>query len=475
MGARETYDLVVVGAGPGGYVAGVRAAQLGMKVACVEKSAQPGGVCLNVGCIPSKVLLDSSEWYHLARNAMAGHGVLVHPVKLDLSAMMARKEKVVTELCESVRKLLQNNRVTLLHGTARLTGPDRVRITPDEAQMEPYEIEAGRILLATGSEPVSLPFLPMDGERVVSSTEALAFDSVPEHLVIVGGGYIGLELGSVWLRLGARVAVVEMTGRIAGALDGQVGRSLERSLARQGFQFMVNAKVTGVQVNGKSVGVHVERTGPSGGVEELQCDRLLVAVGRKPSVRDLGLEELGVRHVPGMSCLWVNERYETSVPGIFAIGDLVPGPMLAHKASAEGIAAVECMAGLPGEVNYDVIPSVVYTSPEVGSVGITEEQAKEQSISVNIGRYAFSGTGRAWSLGQTEGFVKMISHARSGRILGVHIIGPQASELIAECALAMEIGASVQDLARTVHAHPTLSEAVREAAITALVPRGANP
>ncbi len=464
MKSPEKYDLVVIGSGPGGYVASVRAAQLGMKVACVEKSERLGGICLNVGCIPSKALLDSTEYYHLAKGKLEEHGVLVDGVKLDLNAMMARKNKVVEELCESVRKLLSANRIAVHHGGGRLTAPDRVKVWPQESGDAPYELQASAILLATGSEPTALDFLPVDGRHIVTSTEALSFSSVPKHLGIVGGGYIGLELGSVWLRLGARVTVIEMTEHIAGTLDGQVRRSLERALTRQGFEWRLKTRVELAQVESKHVLVDLESEGKK---DNLQFDRLLVAVGRKPLTRGLGVNELGLRRHEHTGSLWVDEKYQTSVPGIFAIGDLIEGPMLAHKASAEGIAAVECMAGLPGEVNYDAIPTVVYTSPEVASVGMTEEQARQRNVPLCVGRYAFSGTGRARCLGDTEGFVKILSHGRSGRVLGVHILGPKASELIAECALAMEVGATTQDLARTVHAHPTLGEALHEAAMSA--------
>jgi dihydrolipoamide dehydrogenase len=377
---------------------------------------------------------------------------------------MARKERVVRELTDNVRKLLEGNQVEILPGTARLTGVDRIEITADGqggSGEKPRLLQARAILLATGSEPIALPNLKFDGERIVSSTEALAFTSFPQHLVIVGGGYIGLELGSVWLRLGARVTVVEMLPRLAATLDGQVARALERLLTKQGFQFHLQTRVLSAAVAADRVTLQLESAGRQ---QELECDRVLVAVGRRPLTRGLGLEEAGVKCDPRTGQVLVDESYRTSVSTIYAIGDLIAGPMLAHKASAEGIAAVECMAGLPGEVNYDAIPAVIYTAPEVASVGLTEEQTKERGIPCCVGAYPFAGAGRARCMGETEGFVKVIAHSRTDRILGVHIIGPRASDLIAECVLAMEFGASSEDIARTIHGHPTFAEALQEAA-----------
>jgi len=464
MAARQRYDLVVIGAGPGGYVAGLRAAQLGLKVACIEKDARLGGVCLNTGCIPSKALLDSSEYYHLAKERLAEHGVRTGEPELDLAAMMARKDRVVKDLGENVRKLLKGNRVEIIRGSARPLDGQRVEVTKSEgAGSERLVVETEAIVLATGSESIEAPGLPFDGKRIVSSTEALSFESVPNHLAIVGGGYIGLELGSVWQRLGARVTVVEMMPKIAGTLDHQVIRALERILAKQGLVFRLQTRVKSAEVRGENVRVILQPEGRE--EEELICDRLLVAVGRKPLTRGLGLDEAGVKVDPRTGRIPVDEQYRTSIPTIYAVGDLIAGPMLAHKASAEGIAAVECIAGLPGEVNYDAIPAVVYTSPEVATVGLTEEQVKERSIQYCIGTYPFSGAGRARCLGETDGFVKIIAHARTDRILGVHIIGPRASDMIAECTLAIEFGGRSEDIARTVHGHPTFSEALHEAAL----------
>ena len=465
MAKKETYDLIIIGSGPGGYVAAVRAAQLDMKVACIEKEPRLGGVCLNVGCIPSKALLDSSEYFHLAKDHFADHGIMTGRVSLDLGAMMARKERVVQELTDNVRKLLEGNKVDIIRGTGQLVGEEKVEVVKKAGSRRKgnrQTFQANAILLATGSEPFSLPGLEFDGDRLVSSTEALLFDSVPKHLGVVGGGYIGLELGSVWLRLGAKVTIVEMLPQIATTLDGQVARGLERILTKQGLMFRLRTKVLGAKVSGKKVRVDLESDGKK---EVMDCDRLLVAVGRRPLTRGLGLEELGVELDSRTGCVLVNEQYQTNVKSIYAIGDLIPGPALAHTASAEGIAAVECIAGLPGEVNYDAIPSVIYTWPEVASVGLTEEQVKERGIPYCIGAYPFAGAGRARCMGEKDGFVKIIAHSKTDRILGVHILGPRASDMIAECVLAVEFGASSEDIARTVHGHPTFAEALQEAAM----------
>jgi dihydrolipoamide dehydrogenase len=453
------YDLIIIGSGPGGYVAAVRAAQLGLRTACIEKAERLGGVCLNVGCIPSKALLDSSEYFHLARNSLAEHGIRTGKVTLDLAAMMARKEKVVAELTHNVRRLLENHKVDILQGAGRLTAPGKVTVQTDGRERT---LEAEHILLATGSAPIDVPAMAFDGRHIVDSTQALAFDSVPKHLGIVGGGYIGLELGSVWLRLGAKVTVIEMLPRIGTTLDGQVARTLDRILRGQGFEFKLGTQVREAKVAGKKVRVKV--SGPDS-EETLTFDRLLVSVGRRPLTRELGLEALGVQTDPVSGRVLVDDTYQTNVPGIYAIGDLIPGPMLAHKASAEGIAAVESMAGRHGEVNYDTIPAVVYTAPEVASVGLTEEQAKERRIPYCVGTYPFTGAGRARCMGETDGFVKLIAHSKTDRILGVHIIGARAADMIAECVLAMEFGAGSEDIARTVHGHPTFAEALMEAAM----------
>jgi dihydrolipoamide dehydrogenase len=465
MAKDKNYDVVIIGSGPGGYVAAVRAAQLGMKVACVEKEPRLGGVCLNFGCIPSKALLDSSEYYHMAKEQFAAHGIKTGRVSLDLPTMMARKEKVVQELTENVRKLLEGHKIEIIQGNARLAGPDRVEIAPNASGSEKagyLSLQARAIVLATGSEPASLPGLEFDGQHLIGSREALNLDSVPKHLGIVGGGYIGLELGSVWLRLGAKVTVIELLPKIATTLDGQVGRKLQRVLKRQGINFRMQTRVIAAKVSNKSVQVDLES---KKGKESLSCDRLLISVGRRPRTGGLGIEELGIKTDPDTGHLLVDESYRTNIPSIYAIGDLIAGPMLAHKASAEGIAAAECIAGKPGEVNYDAIPSVIYTWPEVASVGLTEEQVKERDIDYCTGTFPFSGAGRARCMGETEGFVKVIAHKKTDRLLGVHIIGPRAADMIAECVLAVEFGASSEDIARTIHGHPTFAEALQEAAM----------
>jgi dihydrolipoamide dehydrogenase len=464
MATQENFDLIIIGGGPGGYVAAVRAAQLGLKVACIEKQTRLGGVCLNVGCIPSKALLDSSEFFHLAKNRVAAHGIKTGRVTLDLPTMMARKEKVVQELTDNVRKLLEGNKVQIIHGTASLVGEDRVEIAPNTGSSgkKKRQFQAKSILLATGSEPVTVPGMEYDGLYIVSSTEALKFDTVPKHLGVVGGGYIGLELGSVWLRLGAKVTVIEMLPQIATNLDGMIARTLKRILSKQGMEFRLKTKVSEAKISGNKV-----RAGLASGdkKDSFQCNRLLVSVGRRPLTRDLGLDKIGVKTDSVSGHVLVDASYRTNISSIYAIGDLIPGPMLAHKASAEGIAAVECMTGLPGEVNYDAIPAVIYTSPEVASVGLTEKEVKERGIPYCVGTYPFTGTGRARCMGEMDGFVKLIAHQKTDRVLGVHIIGARAADMIAECVLAVEFGASSEDIARTIHGHPTFAEALMEAAM----------
>jgi len=458
--AASTYDLVVIGGGPGGYTAAVRAAQLGLKTACVEKWPRLGGVCLNVGCIPSKALLDSSEYFHVAQTQFAEHGIRIGEAGIDIAQMMARKERVVRELTDNVRKLLETHKVDIIHGAAKLAGRDRVEVGGDP----PRVLTAKNIILAAGSEPVALPGLPFDGKMIVSSTEALQFDRVPQNLGIIGGGYIGIELGSVWLRLGAQVTVIEMLPDIVSAVDGQVGRRLLRALKKQGFTFRLETRVVSAKAEGGKV--HVQ-TDAGGKREALEFDRLLVCVGRRPLTRELGLESAGIAPDPQTGFIQVDAALRTSVPTIYAIGDLVPGPMLAHKASAEGMAAAQTIAGKFGEVNYDAIPAIVYTAPEVASVGLTEGQVKERGIPYVTGVYPFTGNGRAKCFGDTEGLVKLIAHKKTDRLLGAHIIGARAAEMIAEAVIAMEFGASLEDLAGTVHGHPTFAEALMEAAMAA--------
>ena len=458
MAETSTYDLVVIGGGPGGYTAAARAAQLGLKTVCVERRPRLGGVCLNVGCIPSKALLDSSEVFHLAKTRFGDHGISTGEVAMDIGRMMARKEQVVKELTDNVRKLLEAHKVEILHGTATLAGKDRVEVAGDL----PRTLTARNIILATGSEPASVPGIPFDGQRIVSSTEALQFDAVPQTLGVIGGGYIGIELGSVWLRLGAKVTVIEMLPDIVSAMDGQVNRRLLRVLKKQGFDFRLETRVQRAQAHGEKVQVAVEAGGKS---ETLEFDRLMVSVGRRPLTQGLGLEKAGIDTDPKTGWVRVDASLRTNVPNIFAVGDIVPGPMLAHKASAEGIAAAQVIAGKFGEVNYDAIPAIVYTAPEAASVGLTEEQVKARGIPYVTGVYPFTGNGRAKCFGDTEGMVKLIAHQKTDRLLGAHIIGPRAAEMIAEAVLAVEFGASLEDIAGTVHGHPTFAEALMEAAL----------
>ncbi len=460
MAQQAQFDLVIIGSGPGGYVAAVRAAQLGLKTAVVEKSSRLGGVCLNVGCIPSKAMLDSSEYYHLAKERFTEYGIKTGKISLDLPTMLARKDKVVEELTENVRRLLEGNNIEIIHGAAAVKAPGEIEV--DTGKKKKTTLSAKNILLATGSEPIEVKGLEFDGKHIVSSTEALSFETVPKHLGIVGGGYIGLELGSVWNRLGSTVSVIEMLPKIATTLDGQVGRTLDRILKKQGLAFKLNTRVVEARVSRNKVKAVLESGGKT---EEMSFDRLLVSIGRRPLIRGLGIDELGIATDPKTGQILVDETYRTSIEGIYAIGDLVPGPMLAHKASAEGTAAVENMAGHAGEVNYDTIPAVVYTWPEVASVGLTEEQVREREIPYCVGSFPFSGAGRARCMGETDGFVKLISHGKTDRILGVHIIGPRAADMIAECVLALEFGASSEDLSRTIHGHPTFAEALQEAAM----------
>ncbi len=453
----DRFDVVVIGAGPGGYVAAIRAAQLGLKVACVEKERALGGTCLNVGCIPSKALLDSSELYSLAKNRFGHHGIQVGDVVIDVPKMLARKDGIVKSLTDGVAFLFKKNAITPFQGNARLLGAGKLEV----GGAKPVELEAKAIILATGSEPTPLPFLPFDGKQIVSSTEALAFAQVPKTLVVIGGGFIGLEIGSVWARLGAKVTVLEFLPRLLPANDAEVAKTLERSLKKQGLDIQLETKVTGAAIQPRQVIVHTEQDGKP---IDFQGDKVLVSVGRRPYSAGLGLAEIGVQLEDKSGRVKVNERFETSVPGVYAIGDLIRGPMLAHKASEEGIAVAELIAGKAGHVNYHTIPSVIYTHPEVAAVGLTEEQVKESGKKYKVGKFNIGVTGRAKCLDETEGFVKIIADADTDRVLGMHVIGPRASDLIAEGVLALEFFASAEDLARTCHAHPTLSEAVGEAA-----------
>ncbi|HEX8960815.1 MAG TPA: dihydrolipoyl dehydrogenase, partial [Geobacteraceae bacterium] len=425
--AEETFDLIIIGAGPGGYVAAIRAAQLGLKVAVAERSETLGGVCLNEGCIPSKALLDSSELFALARDKFAGHGIVVEPPRLDLGRMMARKDDVVRKLTDGVAFLFKKNKITLFTGTARLAGKsgDLQRVAVASAGGE-LTLSAPRVLLATGSEAVELPFMPFDGETVVSAREVLSFNGVPEHLLVVGAGYIGLELGSVWRRLGSRVTVVELLPKMLPTMDGQAADTLMRSLKKQGIAFRMETKVTGVEKRDGKVLVTVA-SGET--TEQIEADRVLVAVGRRPLTGSLGLAEAGVK-LDEHGRIVVDGDYLSSEPGIYAIGDLIHGPMLAHKAMEEGVVFAERLAGQASEVEYDYVPGICYTWPEAASVGKSEEQLKEEGTPYKSGKFSFLANGRARCMDETDGFVKVLAHAETGRVLGIHIVGPRASDMI---------------------------------------------
>ena len=453
----SAYDLIVIGAGPGGYVAAIRAAQLGMKVACIDRQFL-GGTCLNVGCIPSKALLDSSERYWEARNKLSHHGIQVGKVTIDLKAMLGRKNQVVKQLTDGVGFLFKKNKVDPIMGTGKITAPGAVEVkTADGART----LKARHLLIATGSAPIELPGLPFDGKQIVGSTEALDFEPVPEKLLVVGAGYIGLELGSVWARLGSKVQFLEFTDTVLPLMDRELSGRLQRILEKQGlvFQFKTAAQKAEVK-EGK---VHVTwKSGDNTGVEVV--DRVLVATGRRPITDGLGLKEVGVETDP-RGFVKIDPHFRTNIPGIWAIGDVVGGLMLAHKAEEEGVAAVETMAGKAGHVNYRVIPGVVYTHPELAQVGLTEADAQREGREVRVGKFLLSANGRAKSIDETEGMVKVVGDAKTDRLLGVQILAAHASDMIAECVVAMELGASVEDVARTSHAHPTLPEAIKEAAL----------
>ncbi len=454
--AGETYDLVVIGAGPGGYVCAIRAAQLGMKVACVEKRATLGGTCLNVGCIPSKALLQASEKFHEAGHGLAAFGVKVGKVELDLAAMMAHKDKVVDANVKGVEFLFKKNKVEWVKGAARIAGAGQV-VVGDRT------LATKAIVIATGSEVAPLRGIEIDETRIVSSTGALALGVVPKAMAVIGGGVIGLEMASVWQRLGAKVTVIEFLDRILPGMDGEVSKQSQRILARQGIEFRLSTKVTGAKVATSGVTLALE---PAAGGEasELAVDIVLVAVGRRPHVDGLGLAEAGVA-LDDKGRIATDAHFETSVKGIYAIGDAIAGPMLAHKAEDEGVAVAEILAGQKPHVNYDAIPGVVYTWPEIAAVGATEEQLKASGVAYRVGKFPFTANGRARAMNMTDGFVKILADTATDRVLGVHIVGPNAGDLIAELALAMEFGASAEDIARTCHAHPTLNETVKEAAL----------
>jgi dihydrolipoamide dehydrogenase len=456
----EPYDLIVIGSGPGGYVCAIRASQLGLKTAIVEKRATFGGTCLNVGCIPSKALLHASELYDEAGHGFSRMGIKVSP-ELDLKRMLAFKDEGVKGNVDGVAFLLKKNKIDAFHGTGRIVKAGAVEVTSDDGQRQ--VLEARSIVIATGSDVAKLPGVEIDESEIVSSTGALALPKVPERLLVVGAGVIGLELGSVWRRLGASVTVVEYLDRILPGMDGDVAKSLERIFSKQGMTFRLGTKV--VSVGRAEGGLEVTLEPSHGGVQDrIAADVVLVSIGRVPFTDGLGLDDVGVLRDQRRRIV-VNGQFETNVTGIYAIGDVIAGPMLAHKAEDEGIAVAEILAGQAGHVNHDVIPNVIYTTPEVASVGKTEEELKAAGIAYNVGKFPFLANGRAKVNKTTEGFVKVLADAETDRIVGVHIIGANASELIAEAAVIMEFSGSAEDLARTCHAHPTLSEAVKEAAL----------
>ncbi len=458
----ESFDIVVIGGGPGGYVAAIRAAQLGMRTACVESRDRLGGTCLNIGCIPSKALLQSSEKFAEATHAFAGHGIKLSGVELDLAAMMARKDKVVGDLTKGVEFLFKKNKVTWIKGTGRITAPGKISVQVADGGAT-QELAATSIVIATGSDSLALPGVEIDEKQIVSSTGALSLAKVPEHLVVVGGGYIGLEMGSVWRRLGAKVTVVEFLDRITPNMDGETGKMLQRVLTKAGFAFKLGTKVVSAKSTKSGVALQLEAAA-GGAASELKADIVLVAIGRRPYTDGLGLQEIGIA-LDDKKRVKVDARYQTNIPGIYAIGDVIAGPMLAHKAEDEGIVVVEMIAGMKPHLDYDAIPAVIYTWPEVASVGKTEEELKTAAIAYKVGKFPFTANSRARTNADTDGFVKILADAKTDRVLGVHIIGPDAGTMIAEAALAMEYGASSEDIARTTHAHPTLSEAVKEAAL----------
>jgi dihydrolipoamide dehydrogenase len=461
----ESFDVIVIGAGPGGYVCAIRAAQLGMKVACVEKRATLGGTCLNVGCIPSKALLQSSEHFEEARHKLAEHGVNVGAVSLDLARMQARKGEVVGANVKGVEFLFKKNKVTWLKGAGRILaapgGADGK--LPGRVAVDGTEYATKHIVIATGSESIPLPGVEVDEKRIVTSTGGLELDAVPKHLIVIGGGYIGLELGSVWRRLGAEVTVVEFLDRLVPSMDVEVGKAFERILGKQGIRFRLKTKVTGAKADDTGVDLTIEPAA-GGAAETLRADVVLVAIGRRPYLEGLGLEAAGVA-LDERGRVKTDAHFATNVPGIWAIGDAIAGPMLAHKAEEEGVALAEQLAGQKPHVNYGAIPGVVYTWPEVASVGETEEQLKARGQGYKVGKFPFMANGRARAMGDTDGFVKILADDKTDRVLGAHILGPDAGTLIAEIALAMEFGASSEDIARTCHAHPSLNEAVKEAAL----------
>ena len=457
---ENKFDVIVIGGGPGGYVCAIRAAQLGLKTACVESRGSLGGTCLNVGCIPSKSLLNLSEAYHKAKTSYAGLGIEIDNLKLNISKMMSNKEKSVGALTKGIEFLFKKNKVTYLKGKGVIFSKNTVVVYNGENKSS---YEAKNIVIATGSVPSSLPGINIDEDKIVSSTGALSFKSVPKHLVVIGAGYIGLEMGSVWLRLGSKVTVLEYLDFITPGMDREVSNEFQKILKKQGMSFKLNSKVESVQVKGENIEITFTDNATKQ-KDVIVADKALISVGRKPYTEGLNLSKIGIKK-DNKGCVEVNKKFQTAIKNIYAIGDVIKGPMLAHKAEEEGIAVAEIIAGQSGHVNYDVIPGVVYTSPEIASIGKTEEQLKQEKIDYRVGKFPFLANSRAKVTNETEGFVKILADAKTDRILGVHMIGPHTGEMIAEMAVAMEFGASSEDIARICHAHPTHTEAIREAAL----------
>ena len=461
--SQYSFDVVVIGSGPGGYVSAIRASQLGLKTALVEKDRKLGGTCLNVGCIPSKALLDSSEHFALAKKGLSEHGIDIETLQLNLPHMMKRKDKVVGQLTSGLTYLLKKNKVTLFNGLGKITHPYEVSVTGNP----PTTLKTKNIVLATGSIVNEIPTIPQDGVHIISSTEALKLTEVPEHLVVVGGGAIGLEMGSVWLRLGSQVTVIEYADKIGGLMDREISKKAQKILQKQGMKFILSSKVIEAQVQAqlKGIGVDLSYENVNDGKKgNLIASQVLVAAGRRPFSKGLGLTAMGIEKNP-QGFVVVDTHFRTKYSHIYAIGDLIPGPMLAHKAEEEGVAVAEIIAGHQGHVNYNTLPSVIYTWPEMAAVGQTEEQLKSSATPYRSGSFPFSANGRAQAMGFTEGQVKVLAHEETDEVLGVHIVGPRASDMIAEAVILMEFGGSAEDMARSFHAHPTLSEAMREAAL----------
>lgn len=462
--AEQNFDVVVIGGGPAGYVAAIRAAQLGLKTAVVEARGSLGGTCLNIGCIPSKALLQSSEAYHQAKHKFKEHGVVLDKVGLDLGQMQKRKDQVVKKLTTGVEFLMKKNKITYFKAYASFEAAQTIAIKPLDGSAA-LTITSQHTIIATGSEPIELGIAPFDEKQVVSSTGALAFDKVPEHLVVIGGGVIGLELGSVWARLGAKVTVIEAAENILPMMDKDVIRTMRKVLGGEGMEFHEKTKFVELKKQAKSLTVVAEKEEEGEKKKlEIKCDKVLVAVGRRAFTKGLGLEKINLT-LEKNGKIKVDDHYRTAVKGVYAIGDVIDGPMLAHKAEEEGVACAELIAGKAGHVNYRAIPNVVYTWPEVASIGINEQEAAAQKIEINIGKFPFAPNGRAMAMGESEGFVKLIADKKTDKLLGAHIVGPSASELIAELAIAFEYSASAEDVARSVHAHPTLAEVIKEAAL----------